>query len=317
VPRYRQVVRTTPFNVFRPFWVDDDNFEISNHVRHIEVPAPGGAEELRALAERLFAQHLDRTRPLWEEWLVDGMEDGRWAIISKIHHCMVDGVGGTDLMTLAFDTELHAKQLAPVRWEPTPALSPAALLAGGVADLLTWPVRQLADARATLQPLGSPGRLLNFGRGMARSAQWLSKPSAASLNGPIGPHRRWAWTTTSLAQVKQIRAARGGTVNDVLLAAVAGAFRDLLEHRGDLAGDLVVRSLVPVSVRSQDERGVVTNRVSAVLVNLPVSEPDPRQRQALIRAQMDILKRTSQAVSAEILTGMLGFTGPLWLIGRS
>ncbi len=312
VPRYRQVVRTTPANLFRPFWADDDNFDISNHVRHIQVPPPGGAEQLRALATRLFAQPLDRTRPLWQEWLVDGLEDGGWAIISKIHHCMVDGVGGTDLMTLVFDTKPDAKRLAPVPWEPV-RLAPVTLLAGGLADLATWPVRQLADTSRLLRPLGSPGRLLAFGRGLSRSAQWLSEPAVTSLNGPIGPRRRWGWTTASLGQVKQIRAARGGTVNDVLLAVIAGAFRDLLRQRGELTGDLVVRSLVPVSVRSADERGVVTNRVSAVLVNLPVSEPDPGQRLALIREQMDTFKRTSQATSAELLTGMGGFTGPLWL----
>jgi WS/DGAT/MGAT family acyltransferase len=319
VPRYRQVVRTTPFNLFRPFWADDDNFEVSYHVRHIGVPSPGGAEQLRELAERLFAQPLDRTRPLWEEWLIDGLEDGRWAVLSKIHHCMVDGVGGTDVMTLIFGTEPDAKPLAVVPWRPAPAANGVSLMIGGLADLVTWPVRQLAEARKVLQPLGSLDGLLNFGRGLSRSVQWLSEPSASSLNGPIGPHRRWAWTTAPLSQVKQIRAARGGTLNDVLLAVVASAFRDLLRHRGllqnggELTADLVVRSLVPVSVRSEDERGVVTNRVSAVLVNLPVSEPDPGQRLALIREQMDSLKRTSQAISAEVLTGMLGFTGPLWL----
>src|SRR5450755_87720 len=204
VPRYRQVVRTTPFNLFRPYWADDDNFEVSYHVRHIEAPSPGGAEQLRELAERLFARPLDRTRPLWEEWLVDGLEDGRWAVISKIHHCMVDGVGGTDLMTLVFDTKPDAKPLALVPWRPAPAVGGVSLLVGGLADLVTWPVRQLAEARKVLQPLGSPEGLLDFGRGLSRSVQWLSEPSATSLNGPIGPHPRWAWTTASLSQVKQI-----------------------------------------------------------------------------------------------------------------
>jgi len=313
VPRYRQVVRTAPLNLFRPLWVDDDNFEITNHVRHVDLPAPGGDQEVRELASRLFAQPLDRTRPLWEEWLIGGLAGGRWAILSKIHHCMVDGVGGTDLMTMVFDTEPDAQRLEPVPWSPAPSLSAVSLLTGGVADLLGWPARQLVVARMLAGRFGGAGGLLGYGRGLARSAQWLAKPSASFLNGPIGPRRRWAWTTTSLAEVKQIRSGYGGTVNDVLLAVIAGAFRELLRKRGELTSDLVVRSLVPVSIRSQNERGVITNRVTAVLVNLPVSEPDPWQRLTLIREQMDTFKRTSQAVSAEILTSVLGFTVPIWL----
>src|SRR6266571_4027287 len=260
VPRYRQVVRTTPLQVFRPMWTDDVHFEIGYHVRHAAVPAPGGPAELRSLAARIFAQRLDRARPLWEEWLLEGLADGRWAIISKVHHAMVDGIGGTDLMTLVFDLTPDAVHPAPLPWEPQP-----------------------------------PPSLAGF------------------LNGPIGPHRRWAWASVSLAEVKQVRRGLGGTVNDVLLAAITGAFRDLLADRGELADGLVVRSLVPVSVRGRDERGVVANRVSAVLANLPAGEPDPLRRLALVREQMDSIKHSYQAVSAEILTGMLGFAAPLWL----
>ena len=313
VPRYRQVVRTTPLQVFRPMWVDDEHFEIGYHVRHAAVPAPGGATELRNLAARIFAQRLDRARPLWEEWLLEGLEGDRWAIISKVHHCMVDGVGGTDLMTVVFDTDPDAERPAAVEWEPEPGQSVASLVADGVRDAVTWPLRQLTAAPDLLRRLGTPGELLGFGRGLTGSARRLAAPAASSLNGPIGPHRRWDWTTASLSEVKQIRRTHGGTVNDVLLAAITRAFRDLLEDRGELSDGLVVRSLVPVSVRGQDEGGAVTNRVSAVLANLPVGEPDPLRRLALVREQMDGIKRTYQAVSAEILTGMLGFAAPMWL----
>lgn len=313
VPRYRQVVKTTPLQLFRPMWTDDVHFEVGYHVRHAAVPAPGGAAELRNLAARLFAQRLDRARPLWEEWLLEGLEGGRWAIISKVHHAMVDGVGGTDLMTLVFDQTRDAVRPEPVDWEPEPPQALASMIAGGVLDALGWPLRQLNSSPDVLRLMRAPGELGGFSRGLAGSVRRLAEPSAGFLNGTIGPHRRWAWTTATLGDVKKIRVKHGGTVNDVLLTAITRGYRDLLAARGDLADALVVRSLVPVSVRGAGQHGDVTNRVSAVLVNLPVGERDPLRRLALVREQMDSLKHSSQAVSAEILTGMLGFAAPMWL----
>ena len=313
VPRYRQVVKTAPLQLFRPMWTDDVHFEVSYHVRHAAVPAPGGAAELRSLAARLFVQRLDRARPLWEEWLLEGLEGGRWAIISKVHHAMVDGVGGTDLMTLVFDQTRDAVRLEPAEWQPEPSQTLAGMIADGVRDALGWPLRQLTGSPDVLRLLRTPAELRGFGRGLAGSARRLAEPSAGFLNGAIGPHRRWGWTTASLGDIKKIRVKHGGTVNDVLLTAITRAYRDLLEARGDLAGGLVVRSLVPVSVRGEDQHGEITNRVSAVLVNLPVGEPDPLRRLTLVRQQMDSVKHSSQAVSAEILTGMLGFAAPMLL----
>jgi WS/DGAT/MGAT family acyltransferase len=227
---------------------------------------------------------------------------------------MVDGIGGNDLMAAIFDLGPDTTPPVPVRWEPEPGPSVANLVAEGMLDAATWSLRRLSDATGSWrQRLPAPDELLGFGRGLTSSARRLGAPSASSLNGPIGPHRRWAWATASLSEVKEIRSALGGTVNDVLLAAITRGFRDLLEARGELADGLVVRSLVPVSVRSADEQGVIANRVSAVLANLPVGEPDPRRRLALLRDQMDDLKRTRQAVGAEILTGMLGFAAPTLL----
>jgi diacylglycerol O-acyltransferase / wax synthase len=313
VPRYRQVVKTTPLQLFRPVWADDVHFEVGYHVRHAAVPAPGGAAELRNLAARLFAQRLDRARPLWEEWLLEGLEGGRWAIISKVHHAIVDGIGGTDLMTLVFDQTRDAVRPEPVDWEPEPAQTLAGMIAGGVLDAISWPLRQLTTSPDVLRLMRTPAELRGFSRGLAGSARRLAEPSAGFLNGAIGPHRRWAWTTASLADIKKIRAKHGGTVNDVLLTAITRAYRDLLEARGSLADGLVVRSLVPVSVRGAGQHNDVTNRVSGVLVNLPVGERDPLRRLALVREQMDSVKHSSQAVSAEILTGMLGFAAPMWL----
>ena len=312
VPRYRQVVRTTPFQVLRPVWADDAEFSIRHHVRQAAVPAPGGPEQLRAVAARLFARRLDRSRPLWEEWLLDGLEGGRWAIVSKIHHCMADGISGNDLMALVFDSDPEQRLPEPTAWLPAPRPALARLAADDLRDAMSRPLRQLAAAPGLIRQ-AKPDDIADYGRGLNASARRLAEPSAGFLNGPIGPRRRWTWTTASLAELKQIRAARGGTINDVVLAAITTAFRDLLAGRRELTEGLVVRSLVPVSVRGPDEAGAITNRVSAVLANLPAGEPDPLRRLGLIRAEMDSLKRTHQAVGAEILTGMLGLAAPMWL----
>jgi diacylglycerol O-acyltransferase / wax synthase len=312
VPRYRQVVRAAPFQVLRPVWSDDQEFAVRHHVRHASVAAPGAPEQLQTMAARLFALPLDRHRPLWQEWLLDGLEGGRWAIVSKIHHCMTDGIGGNDLMTLVFDTDPDERLPAAAPWVPGPRRSLAELAADDLRDAVSRPLRQLAEVPGLFRRAARDD-VLGFGRGLGRAALDLTEPSASFLNGPIGPRRRWTWTTADLADLKRIRAAHGGTINDVVLAVITGAFRDLLAHRGELADGLVLRSLVPVSVRGSGEDGAITNRVSAVLANLPVGEADPVWRLALIRQEMDQLKHTHQAVSAEVLTGMLGFAAPAWL----
>jgi diacylglycerol O-acyltransferase / wax synthase len=315
VPRYRQVVRTAPFQLLRPVWADDEEFGIRHHVRHATVPAPGGPDQLRAVAARLFAARLDLGRPLWEGWLLDGLEGGSWAILSKIHHCMADGIGGNDLMTQVFDTDPDQRQPEPAASAPwVPALRPslARLAADDLREAFSEPLRRLAAAPGLLRRVGAQD-LMDYGRGLGAASRRLAEPSAGFLNGPVGPRRTWTWTMASLVELKQIRAACGGTVNDVVLAAITRAFRDLLAERDQLAEGLVVRSLVPVSVRGPDEAGAITNRVSAVLVNLPAGEPDPVRRLGLIREEMNSLKRTHQAVGAEILTSMLGFAAPMWL----
>jgi len=316
VRRYRQVVRTVPLQMFRPFWVDDEQFELSYHLGHAAVLPPGGPAQLRELAGRVFGQRLDRDRPLWEAWFVEGLERGRWALLTKIHHSMVDGVGGSDLLAELFDvTPESAPPGPPDPWEPEPEPSIAELVVGGALDTIAWPVRQLADLPGVLgRRLPSASDLAIFGRGLTGSARRLAAPSASSLNGPISPHRRWTWTDAKLSDVRQIRHAMPRTapvtVNDVLLAAITSGFRDLLGARGELTDDLVVRSLVPVSLRGSDELEPVSNKISAILVNLPVSEPDPKRRLRALHASMEDLKRTRQAAGAEFLTGLLGFAAP-------
>jgi diacylglycerol O-acyltransferase / wax synthase len=307
VPRYRQVVCTAPLQMFRPAWADDEHFEIGHHLRHAAVPEPGRASQLHRLAAQIYAQPLDRSRPLWEAWLLDGIEAGYWAILSKVHHCVADGIGGTDLIAEVFDLCPDAgPPVQPAAWRPQPGPSLAGTLASGVCDAVTSPLRLLAGVPGLMRHrLPAWDELAAFTRGLANGVRRLTTPSASCLNGPVGPGRRWAWTTASLDRVRQIRAEFGATVNDVLLAAITRGFRDLLMERCELSDGLIVRSLVPISIRSEEEQGVITNRLSAVLANLPVAESDPIRRLQLVSDQMDHIKRTRQAAGAELLTQML------------
>jgi diacylglycerol O-acyltransferase len=313
VPRYRQRVRTVPLHLGRPMWTDDEHFQILYHVRHTAVPSPGGDEQLRNLAGRVFAQRLDMTKPLWEIWLVEGLADDRWAIISKTHHCMVDGVAGMDLAAVILDMAADRELPKPDKWTPKAAPSTAATVFDGLRDAIVAPLQQLAAVPALARNLPTGQEVLDFGRGLPGNLQRLREKVPGSLNGPIGPHRRWEWLRADLSEIKEIRKALGGTVNDVVLAAVTRGFRDLLDGRGELADGLVVRSLVPVSVRAASERGKLDNRVSGLLVNLPVAEPDPVTRLAALRAQMDDLKSSRQAVGAQALTELAGFAAPTLL----
>ncbi|MCC8248850.1 WS/DGAT/MGAT family O-acyltransferase [Saccharothrix luteola] len=317
VPRYRQRVKALPLHVGRPVWVDDEHFQILYHVRHTAVPSPGADDQLRNLAGRLFAQRLDLAKPLWEVWLVEGLEGGRWAIISKVHHCLIDGIAGSDLMQVLLDWREDAPLPEPVRWQPAAGPSTLDLVVDGVRDAVLTPVTHLAKFPALAKRLRSGSEVLDVGRAVLGSlpttARRLAVGTPKTLNGPIGPHRRWVWARADLAEIKAVRRVTGGTVNDVILAAVTRGFRDLLAKRDDLADGQVVRSMVPVSMRSSAERGVLNNRVSAVLVNLPVSESDPLARLASIREQMDDLKSSRQAAGADVLTNLSNFAAPTLL----
>jgi WS/DGAT/MGAT family acyltransferase len=318
VPRYRQRVRPVPMQLGRPLWVDDAHFQILYHVRHTAVPSPGSDEQLRNLAGRVLGQRLDMAKPLWELWLVEGLAENRWAIISKVHHCMVDGIAGTDLMQLMFDLEPDATHEEPTPWTPRRTPSSLAVVTDSVANALTNPLQQLSS-------LPSVGSAVRAAKGLAEPiktaastvpslAKQAVTPTARSLNGPIGPHRRWAWTDGKFEEFKAVRTALGGTVNDVVLTAIAGGFRDLLKARGELSSEkLVVRSMVPVSVRRPGERNVQDNRVSAVFVDLPVGLPDPKDRLASIRGQMDEYKRAMQAVDARSIIAMGDYVAPTLL----
>ncbi|MFL5273899.1 MAG: WS/DGAT/MGAT family O-acyltransferase [Anaeromyxobacteraceae bacterium] len=310
VPRYRQRLAFVPFGTGRPVWVDAADLDLEYHVRHTALPPPGGEEPLRKLAGRLFAQRLDRGKPLWELWLIEGLGEGRFAVLSKTHHCMVDGLSGVDLATVLHDAtpERSAPPAAPP-WMPRPAPGGPALLAAAVRDQLTHPLELTRDA---LRP-ETPGRkmlreLVGGVKPLLHISQ-LGPAPESSLNQPIGPHRRWETLSLDLAAVKRVRAALGGKVNDVILAAVAGALRTLLQARGETpAGDL--RAFVPVSVRRPEDRGTYGNQVAAVFCPLPVGEPDPVARLRRVSAAMDDVKERRQAVGALALTHLREFAPP-------
>jgi WS/DGAT/MGAT family acyltransferase len=313
VPRYRQVVRFVPFAMGRPVWVDDAHFNLRYHLRRTALPAPGGEEELRILVGRIMSQQLDRAKPLWEMWMAEGLGAGRWALVSKVHHCMVDGVSGTDLLTVILDKERDAGAPPVQAWTPEPAPSGRRLLADAVLERTVSPYEALRAARAALRaPRQFAAVAHDTARGLVGMRGLVRRTPPSSLNGPISPHRRWSWARSQLSDVKTVRAALGGTVNDVVLACITNGFRELLLSRGESI-DRVVRTMVPVSVRSPGERGTYNNRVSAMFAELPVGIEDPAERLTSIRAQMEGLKESRQAVAGEVLTSLSGFAPPMLL----
>ena len=313
VPRYRQKVRFVPLSVARPVWVDDPHFNLSYHVRHTALPAPGSDELLRRTAARLFAQRLDRRKPLWEIWMIEGLSDKRWALLSKVHHCMVDGVSATDLMTVMFDDSPAPSTRSA--WEPRSGAHgrrarPAARCRTSCRPL----PRGSGSVRSmTRRPRATLGQARDVLRGMSSSVGLLRPLEKSSLTGPVGPHRTWSTAYLPLDEVKAIRGALGGTVNDVVLTVVSGGLRELLTARGEHVDGRTIRALVPVSVRRPGERGVYNNRVSAMFAELPVGILDPVARLDVVRAQMDDLKQSKQAVAGDVLTSLSGFAPPMIL----
>jgi WS/DGAT/MGAT family acyltransferase len=312
VPRYRQKVRFVPLSLGRPVWIEDPHFSLGYHLRHSALPSPGDEEVLRRTAARIFAQPLDRDKPLWEIWMLEGLSDNRWLLLSKVHHCMVDGVSATDLMTVMFDDSPAAAPERP--WVPTPEPTNAELVLRTLGRQASTPAEQLRVLRATARrPRAVLGQIFDVARGMTSAAGLLAPMGRTSLTGPVGPHRTWSVARVALSDVKAVRAGLGGTVNDVVLTLVSGGLRDLLRSRGEDIEGRSVRALVPVSVRRPGERGVYNNRVSAMFAELPVSIANPEARLQTVRAQMDGLKQSKQAVAGDVLTSLSGFAPPMLL----
>jgi WS/DGAT/MGAT family acyltransferase len=312
VPRYRQKVRFVPLAAGAPVWVDDPHFSLDYHVRHSALPAPGSDEQLRNMAARVFSQHLDRNKPLWELWMVEGLDGGRWALLSKVHHCMVDGEAATDLMSVMFSDTTSTETDRP--WSPEPEPTDIEILTQTIAHWLSRSGQLEGLRRAIAAPRNTLGQIEEFARGALAATSSMRPVESSSLNGPIGPHRRWSWAEASLDDVKEVRAQLGGTVNDVVLTVITNGFRALLDSRGeDVPRERFVRTMVPVSVRRRGERGVYNNRVSAVFASLPVGIDDPERRLSSIRAEMDGVKQSKQAVAGDVLSSMSGFAPPLLL----
>jgi len=291
VPRYRQKVREVPFDLGPPVWVDDEHFDLDYHLRRVALPSPGGDEELAELMGRVMSARLDRSRPLWEYWLVEGLAGGRWALISKVHHCMVDGVSGTDLYRVLLDDSPRGRAAEPDDWRPGHEPSTAALATEAVRRLVLNPVAQMRMLAGALRRAGRfAGVVRDTAFGLLALSSVLQPANASSLSGPLSAQRRFTWRRASVADVKTVRRALGGTFNDVVLAAVAGGFRTLLRDRGEVPHADSVRTLVPVNIRAPGEESIRDNRVSLMVARLPVDIANPVARHALVRNRLDALK---------------------------
>jgi diacylglycerol O-acyltransferase / wax synthase len=321
VPRYRQKLRIAPVESGRPLWIDDPDFNLEYHVRQSALPKPGSEGQLMRLAARIFSQQLDRSKPLWETWLIEGLEGNRFALISKTHHALVDGVSGVDLAQVVFDiTPVPVEVPHPDEpWQPAPEPTSVEVLASGAVGLaraslgtaarafgaLTRPASALAEARSAAEGLGE--------------IVWagLNPAPPTPLNVAIGPHRRFVGVRNELRDFKVVKDAFGGTVNDVVLTVVSGALRDWLHSRGVRTEGIELRALVPVSIRAEHERGALGNRIAAMRGPLPVYIEDPVMRLRAVKQAMGALKESKQAVGAEVLAGVQSFAPPTVLAQAS
>jgi diacylglycerol O-acyltransferase len=306
VPRFRQKLRFVPLDQGRPVWVDDPHLNLDYHVRQTALPAPGSDEQLRNLAARIFSQQLDRSKPLWELWLVEGLTGDRFAIIGKSHHALVDGVSGVDITTVLFDLDPEpagAPDKAPP-WLARPEPTDLQLLSDAWRERLTSPKEIYRGFRAALR--GPRQVLKGVGATSKMVTAGMSAPDSV-FNVEIGPHRRLQMTQTDLGDLKRVKDAHGGTVNDVILSIVAGGIGKYLRARGHDTAGLELRAMVPVSVRADEEHGALGNRISAMMAPLPVWCEDPVERLRLMTGEMGDLKSSGQAVGAEILTKLTDF----------
>jgi diacylglycerol O-acyltransferase / wax synthase len=314
VPRYRQRLAFVPLGQGRPVWVDDPYFNLRYHVRHTALPRPGGDTELKRLAGRVFSQALDRSRPLWELWLVEGLAGGRFAVLTKTHHALVDGISGVDIATVLFDTSPDPVPVASPdqEWDARPLPSRAQLLADALLERATVPAEVLRGVRATLRGPRTVAKHAGTAVGSIGAFAWTGMNAAppSPFNHRIGPHRRFTWVEADLGQFKAIKNSLGGTVNDVVLTVVAGALGKYMRLHGRSTDGVGLKAMVPVSVRADIERGALGNRVAAMWATLPIGLADPVERLHTVSAEMIGVKQSGQAVGAEILTAVSGFAPP-------
>ena len=308
MPRYRQKLAHVPLEG-RAVWVDDKSFNLHYHLRHTSLPKPGDEFQLKRLCARIMSQALDRGKPLWETWIVEGLEDGRMAMISKVHHCMIDGISGVDLLSVLMSpTAELPEDEHPAAWTPRPVPSPAALLRGELVERVRTPATVLARL------LRNPGAVLTDIRdGLSAISESIGSgariASATPFNQPVGPHRQFDWLSMDMSALQAVRHRLGGSFNDVVLAIVAGAVRRFLLQRKLSVSDLSFRVFVPVSTRTSEQRGALGNRVTGWIVDLPIDEPDGRRRLERVSQTTAHLKESQAAHGTEILSEALEWTG--------
>ncbi len=316
IPRYRERLMWTPLTG-NAVWVDDPDFNLDYHLRHTSLPKPGGPQQLKALAGRIMAKQLDRERPLWEVWFVEGLSGGeRYAMIHKIHHCMIDGVSGADLSQILFSLQPESEIPPPEPYVPRPSPGRGELLRDELLNRARIPfelLRGLQSLRGEGQAVARVQAIQRLRAVGALVAQAFDPPSATPINGPLGPHRRFDWLTLPLADVKALRRAGDCTINDVVLAIASGAFREYLALRSVDPAQLQFRASAPVSMRSEAERGTLGNRVSSWLLRLPLEIADPLERLRALRESTRALKEENQALGVETMMQVAEWTPPVLL----
>lgn len=310
IPRYRQRVRRVPLGLAAPAWVDAPDFDLRHHVRHVALPAPGGPAEIGDLMSRVMSARMDRSRPLWEYWMCEGLPDGRWGLLSKVHHCLVDGVSGSDLYHLVLDPSPVPRPAAPDTWEPTEPVSVLRFTADGARELLASPVQAAAGlGRALRTPRRLARTSVRSATGLLALAGALRPVHASSLGGRLDGVRRYSWTTVSLADTRAVRRGLGVTVNDLALASVTGGLRALLLARGETPDPHAVRSLVPVSTRAAGDESTPDNQVTLMLPYLPVDIADPHERLLAVRSRVQHLREQHEPEAGESMTTLSAY-GP-------
>jgi WS/DGAT/MGAT family acyltransferase len=313
---FRRRLVTVPLGLDHPYWIDDPDFDLEYHVRHIAVPPPGNARQLAELAAELSARHLDRSHPLWEMYVVEGLEDGAVAELTKIHHACIDGVSGAEILGVLLDVARESPAVAPGEsaWESEREPSQWEMLGRGLLGLVTQPRNGIRLARRTVPRLGAVMR--NFSLALPsqrRPRELLSVPLTKAprtpLNGTISPHRRFAFGSLPLGDAKFVKDRLAGTVNDVVMTMCAGALRRWLLAHDALPGAPLL-AMVPVSVRTDEQRGTFGNRISVMIAELPTNEPDPVHRFHLMRDEMRVAKEQHHAIPAELLQDFAQFTPP-------
>ena len=314
VPRYRQKIALVPLSLDVPVWVDDANFDIENHVLRAALPKPGGDREMQNFVARVFSRPLDRRRPLWEMYIVEGLPEGKWALLTKTHHALVDGISSLELVTVLMDTDPEVSSNGrKSSWSPKEAPSSLDLVVESMRERLARPARLISTVRGVVEKRSQiADALRDTASGIAVMAQTMRNASSTVLNGKVGPSRKYTYSRFPLEDFRAVKNHFGGTINDVVLASVAGGLRHYLEARGvdPEDKDEALQALCPVSIRDTGEKTALGNRLAMLLVKLPIEEEDPAKRMAKVKETVDNLKHRKQAVGADFLLNLAGFSPP-------